>query len=36
MTGHSGSVYSVAISSDGWTVVSGSHDRTIKVWGMSA
>ena len=31
---HSGSVYSVAFSPDGTKIVSGSADRTIKVWDM--
>ena len=31
---HSGPVYSVAFSPDGTTIVSGSYDRTIKVWDM--
>ncbi|MBV9708200.1 MAG: WD40 repeat domain-containing protein [Chloroflexi bacterium] len=32
LEGHIGPVSSVAISADGQTVVSGSHDKTIKVW----
>ena len=31
---HSGSVYSVAFSPDGTKIVSGSRDKTIKVWDM--
>jgi len=34
LTGHSESVYSVAISPDGQTLVSGSKDKTIKVWNL--
>jgi len=33
LTGHTGKVNSVAISPDGQTLVSGSDDKTIKVWG---
>ena len=33
---HSGPVYSVAFSPDGTTIVSGSGDRTIKVWDFGA
>ena len=35
---HSGDVNSVAFSPDGKTIVSGSDDKTIKVWdaGVSA
>ena len=29
---HSGYVYSVAFSPDGKTIVSGSGDKTLKVW----
>jgi serine/threonine protein kinase len=35
LTGHSGSVWSVALSSNGQTVVSGSEDKTIKVWNLN-
>lgn len=31
-TGHSGSIYSLFMSSDGQTLISGSRDTTIKVW----
>uniref|UniRef100_UPI00095F3082 WD40 repeat domain-containing protein n=1 Tax=Scytonema sp. HK-05 TaxID=1137095 RepID=UPI00095F3082 len=30
--GHSGSVYSVAISTDGKTIVSGGDDGTVRLW----
>ena len=35
---HSGGINSVAFSPDGKTIVSGSNDKTIKVWdaGVSA
>jgi len=33
---HSGWVYSVAFSPDGATIVSGSRDKTIKVWDAGA
>jgi WD40 repeat protein len=33
---HSGPVYSVAFSPDGTKIVSGSHDKTIKVWDSGA
>ena len=32
LTGHSGSVWSVALSKDGTRLVSGSADRTVKIW----
>jgi len=32
LSGHSSSVFSVAISADGQTVASGSKDKTIKIW----
>ncbi|MBW4477357.1 MAG: hypothetical protein KME54_10865 [Tolypothrix brevis GSE-NOS-MK-07-07A] len=32
LEGHSGSVTSVAFSSDGKTIASGSYDNTIKIW----
>ena len=32
LTGHSGSVLSVAYSPDGKHIVSGSLDKTVKVW----
>jgi len=35
LTGHTGPVYSVAISGDGKTLVSGSEDKTIKMWDLS-
>ncbi|MUG93088.1 WD40 repeat domain-containing protein [Scytonema sp. UIC 10036] len=35
LTGHSDKITSVAISSDGLTAVSGSADKTIKVWNLS-
>jgi hypothetical protein len=35
LTGHKRSVDSVAVSPDGQTLVSGSHDNTIKVWELS-
>ena len=31
-SGHSSSVSSVAISADGTKVISGSDDKTIKIW----
>ena len=32
LSGHSGDVYSVALSADGKKIVSGSWDRTVKIW----
>ena len=32
LTGHSGPVYSVAYSPDGKHIVSGSDDKTVKIW----
>ena len=32
LTGHSGSVYSVAYSPDGKHIVSGSCDKSVKIW----
>lgn len=34
LLGHSDSVWSVTLSSDGKTLVSGSEDRTIKIWNL--
>jgi WD40 repeat protein len=34
LAGHAGEVKSVAMSADGQTLVSGSADRTIKVWNL--
>lgn len=34
LTGHSEGVWAVALSSDGKTLVSGSADKTIKVWNL--
>lgn len=34
LTGHTNSVWAVAISGDGQTLVSGSEDNTIKVWNL--
>ena len=31
--GHEGRVYSVCVTNDG-KIVSGSHDRTVRVWDM--
>ncbi|BAY29832.1 protein kinase [Nostoc carneum NIES-2107] len=35
LTGHSNWVTSVAISPDGKTLASGSHDKTIKLWNLA-
>ena len=32
LTGHSGGVVSVSFSPDGTRVVSGSHDKLVKIW----
>ena len=32
LSGHDGWVYSVAFSADGSKVVSGSWDKTVKIW----
>ena len=36
LVGHSGSVYTVAVSPDGTRIVSGSTDSTIKVWDLAS
>lgn len=33
--GHSTSVFSIAISSDSKTLISGSYDRTVKIWELA-
>ncbi len=35
LVGHSGSVWSVDLSSNGQTLVSGSEDNTIKIWNLN-
>ncbi len=35
LEGHSGTIYSVAISSDGQTLVSGGRDQTIRIWKLT-
>ena len=35
-TGHTGNVWSVAISADGRTAVSGSSDHTMKLWDLAS
>ena len=32
LSGHDGTVWSVALSADGSKVVSGSEDSTVKIW----
>ena len=34
LEGHTSSVYTVAISADGGKIVSGSDDKTVRVWSM--
>ena len=36
LTGHKGSVYSVAVTPDGKHVVSGSADKTVRVWSLAS
>ena len=36
LTGHSGSVFSVAFSKDGTRLVSGSADKTVKIWSVGS
>ena len=36
LKGHSGSVLSVSFSPDGKRIVSGSYDKTVKVWDLSS
>jgi U4/U6 small nuclear ribonucleoprotein PRP4 len=35
LTGHTGPVSSVDVSRDGRWIVSGGHDRTVKLWGRN-
>ena len=35
LTGHSGYVFSVAYSPDGKHIISGSDDKTVKIWDSS-
>jgi WD40 repeat protein len=35
LRGHNGGIYSVAISPDGSKIISGSQDRTIRIWDAS-
>jgi WD40 repeat protein len=35
LQGHSNTVFSVAFSPDGKSLVSGSYDHTVKVWNLS-
>lgn len=34
-TGHTKKIFAAEFNSDGSKVVTGSHDRTIKIWGMN-
>ena len=34
LQGHTGGVRDVAISPDGQWIVSGSHDGSVRVWGL--
>jgi WD40 repeat protein len=34
LEGHTYDIYSVAYSPDGKYIISGSGDKTIKIWGM--
>ena len=36
LTGHTGSVYSVSFSGDGRRLVSGSSDKTVRIWNASS
>ena len=36
LKGHSGSVLSVSFSPDGKRIVSGSADKTVKIWDISS
>jgi WD40 repeat protein len=35
LTGHSGSIWSVAVTPDGEQVISGSQDGTLKIWNLN-
>jgi COMPASS component SWD3 len=35
LEGHSGRIWAIALTQDGKTLVSGSQDKTIKIWGIS-
>jgi WD40 repeat protein len=34
LEGHTDRIFGVAISSDGWVGVSGSADKTVRVWDL--